>query len=61
MFNFDINVGAYRKFIAALAAAVTVLVTVTADGGLNGNDVYAVAAAFLGALGVRQFANDELA
>lgn len=42
----------YAKFVAALAAAVAVGVSVTADGVVSINDVFAMLAAGLGALAV---------
>ena len=47
----------YRKFIAAIVAALGVAVSVTVDGNLTMNDGLAIAAAGFGALAVRQIEN----
>ena len=51
------NISKYAKFVAALAAAVAVLVSVSTDGTVDLNDALAIAAAFVGALFVRQVPN----
>lgn len=48
----------YRKFIAALAAAVAVGVTLTVDGSVSLNDGLAMLSAGLGALLVYGVPND---
>lgn len=47
----------YAKFLTAIAAALGVAVSVTADGTLSLNDWFAIAAAAVGALGVYQIPN----
>lgn len=47
----------YAKLWAALAAAVAVGVSVTADGDVSINDVFAIASAFLGSFGVYAVTN----
>lgn len=49
---------AYSKFIAALAAALTVAGTQIADGTISTADWIAIAAAFLGAIGVYAVTNE---
>lgn len=51
------NLAKYSKFWVALAAALTVLGTSVADGHLTLAEGIAVAAAFLGSLGVYQVTN----
>ncbi len=43
---------AIRKFLVALAAAIAVAISVTADGDVSINDVFAMAGSFVGSLGV---------
>ena len=43
---------AYSKFVAALAAAVAVGVSVTSDGNVSIQDGFAIASALLGSLAV---------
>lgn len=47
----------YRKFIAALVAALGVAVALTVDGAISLNDALAIASAGVGALAVRQVEN----
>lgn len=46
------NVGTYKKFIIAVAAAVGVLATAVADGNVSTEEGIAIVLAFLGSLGV---------
>ena len=48
---------AYNKFIAALSGALVVAGSLIIDGNLNTADYIAIAAAFVGALGVYQVSN----
>lgn len=47
----------YRKFLVALGAAVTVAISVSADGTVDTNDVWAIVLAALGSLGVYRVPN----
>lgn len=49
----------YQKFVVALAAALGVAGSLAADGSITLAEGIAIAAAFVGALGVRQVANTE--
>ncbi len=49
----------YAKFIVALAAALGVAVSTTADGNLSLNDGFAIASAGVGALGVLAVPNRQ--
>lgn len=50
--------GAYSKFIVAVAAALGVAGTCLADGKITLAEGISIAVAFLGALGVRQVVNE---
>lgn len=50
----------YRKALAALSAALGVAVSLSADGTLSLNDWLAIAAAFIGAIGVYRLPNTSL-
>lgn len=51
------NYKKYAKFIVAAAAALAVVAATLADGSISGDEWWAIAAAGLGALGVRQIPN----
>lgn len=51
------NLSKYNKLWVALAAALTVLGSSLADGGLTTAEIVGVVAAFVGAIGVYQVSN----
>ena len=51
-------IAVYRKFVLASMAALAIAGTAVADGSVTTSEWIAIAIAALGALGVRQVAND---
>lgn len=46
------KIGPFGKFVVALSSALTVAVSLTADGEVSLNDGFAIVAAFVGAVAV---------